>query len=94
MTTPRFQFTITNVLWATFWVAVSSSFWGLAYRTTQPEMGNHALMGVVSLFAMFVGYFSSFAALGALFDKTLQALALGWITGLAGVFLYCFYGAS
>jgi hypothetical protein len=84
----RFQFTIHDMLWAMFWAAVSSSFWGLAYRSTELAMSGHQLVRVTMVFSILAGYVTACAAIGALFDKTLPALALGWSTGVACLVLY------
>ena len=59
MTPPRFQFTIRNILWATFWVTVSCISW-IDYK---PADQNPPLM-----FAMIAGRIVvPFIAVGALF---------------------------
>ena len=70
MTPPRFQFMISGMLWATFWVAVSAGALGLIARTENKVEWWWNLVGM----AMVAG---PFAAVGALFRRTSWGLIVG-----------------
>ena len=77
MTTPRFQFTIRGMLWATFWAAVSAAAWKV--------FGDHDWWPGyehISLPALLIGLASPFAAVGALFGRTRLGIGTGAIVAM------------
>ena len=68
MTSPRFQFTIRGLLWATFWLAVSAAAWRFDKRTLPPLLWWPAFAAI---------YICPFMAVGALFQRTLIGLCAG-----------------
>jgi hypothetical protein len=73
MNAPRFQFTIRGMLWATFWVAVSAGSWACFTRFL-PLDGNSVWHLAVFYFA---GLASAFAAVGAIFRRTVGGIVAG-----------------
>lgn len=72
---PRFQFTIANLLAATFWWSIWFSTWAAAFSTRQE-------LGIILLAA---GALAIFLGVGALFGRTW----LGFGAGLIAI--WCLY---
>jgi len=73
---PRFQFTIRNLLWATFWVSVALLPWALAIQSIRRERPPDEIMAL----AVVGGIYAPFLAVGALFGRTLLALKIAVFT--------------
>ena len=73
MTPPRFQFTIRNLMWATFWVAVSFGGWVLftheAFR----------YMAVLRTTAFCLVLFGPCAAIGCIAGYPRAGIAVGFV---------------
>ena len=90
VTMPRFQFTISGLLWATFWVAMSLGAWSLFFEfkglwnESRPRYGAGFLPPLVprsvelAMAASFmVGLLAPLMAGGALFGRTVRGLLWG-----------------
>ncbi len=84
-TKPRwFQFTISRILWATFWMGVSFGSWVVLSRTVGPSDA----VGFATTAGVLLG---PFVAVGALFGRPLVGLAVGM--ALVGAYALAVYVA-
>jgi hypothetical protein len=72
MTPLRFQFTIRNLLWATFWVAVGLTAWKV-YSSSRPWVDS----AVIAIAARLIAFTCPFVAVGALFGRARLGFAIG-----------------
>lgn len=98
MTPPRFQFTIRNLLWVTFWVAVTFAAWPVYFRYFKPFglssdrwwIGRTTEVPGIVLMATYLlpiaGLISPCIAVGVLMGKPIQGIKAGLIvSGIVGV---------
>ena len=83
MIPPRFQFTISGLLWATFWAAVSVAAW-----TAMPNPWTGA--GLFKLLVVYTACIAApSAAIGALFGQARLGFFVGAPWGAVwGIFMY------
>ena len=68
MTSPRFQFTIRGLMWATFWAAVSMGAWSIIANSDNT---------LVAFVFILPAVLAPFMSIGALFSRTVDGLLCG-----------------
>lgn len=87
MTRLRIQFTLRGMLWATFWVALSTQTWLVFHRPQTPH-------SVLPFLAYIFGFITGFGALGALFGQTRTGLELGLFVGFISAYVFQLAGVA